>query len=386
MLNSYASIPEQSKGRFIKEQDDPIRNLYQRDRDRIIHSIAFKKLQYKTQVFVNHEGDLFRTRLTHSLEVAQVARTIAKQLKISEDLTEALALAHDLGHAPFGHTGENALNSVMKDYGGFDHNAQTLKIVTEIEEKYADFKGLNLTWETIEGITKHNGPMDKNKCHSIIKNLDDKMNLRLDTYASLEAQVASISDDIAYNNHDIEDGVRAGLLDLDELRNVIILKDFIKETEANNKNLKPTRLVNHVMRRMMNYMIYDIIKQIQNNINKHNIITSEDVRNLGAPLVNFSDEVEEYNKQVRKLLSQKVYYNFKVNRMRNKATRIVIKLFKLFFEDPACLPTEWMKTIPVNNEKEKALIVADYIAGMTDRYAINEYNSFFDVSLDNPKI
>lgn len=381
-LARYASQPHKSRGRLYKEDESQTRSPFRRDCDRIIHSNAFRRLEYKTQVFVNHEGDHYRTRLTHSLEVAQIARSISRNLCLCEDLAEALALAHDLGHTPFGHAGEDALNEAAHKLYKFDHNAQSLKILTQLEKKYADFDGLNLSWETLEGIAKHNGPIigvnrDKKRYDGTIprtiKIYNDNHDLKLDTFPSAEAQISALADDIAYNNHDIEDGVRAGLLKLNELRELSFLKEIFEQVEEQYDELEQGRKLHEVTRRMINRMVVDLITQSINNIEKNNIETADDIRQLGKPLIHFSDEMNERRKEMNKYLMDNMYRHYKVCRTTSKARNIVKDLFVRFYNEPECLPTGWRNKTNGKSDEERAEIVVDFVAGMTDRFAIEEH-------------
>ena len=390
MLSKIATHSKNSRGRLFEDDLNTVSNCFQRDRDRIVNSGAFRRLAYKTQVFVNHVGDHYRTRLTHSLEVSQIARTIATSMNICEDLAETLALSHDIGHPPFGHAGEDALNSCMSKFGGFDHNAQTIKIVTKLEQRYAMYDGLNLTWETLEGIAKHNGPLIGPKAAKqkpldpIIIKCNKDLELELDKYASLEAQIASLSDDIAYNNHDLEDGCRAKLISIDELESVELISKTLKTVEKKYGKLSPQRLIFEATRYMKQYMIADLIKTTNSKIKELGIETCEDIRNAGEPLACSSDVFSKYNTEIREILTKRVYNHYKVSEMSNKARHIVVELFKIFMNDPVCLPIEWKSLISdKNSEQQKARVICDYISGMTDRFVIKEYQSFFDLSQSN---
>jgi dGTPase len=393
-LATYACRPENSRGRLHAEEEGNNRTVFQRDRDRIIHSTAFRRLEYKTQVFVNHEGDHYRTRLTHSLEVSQLARGICRVLKLNEDLAETVALAHDLGHTPFGHAGEDALSEAMQPYGGFDHNAQTLRIITSLEQRYAGFDGLNLTWETLEGIAKHNGPVIRGQGSIVqrlfnrpvetgwprsLKEYNEKHNLELDTYASAEAQAASLADDIAYNNHDIDDGLRAGLFTIEQLDDVPAVARIFREVRQLYPNIEEQRLIHEVVRRLINRMVTDLVEQTTRNIEAGRIEKPEDVRHLNKPLVTFSPEMQEANDVLKKFLMANMYRHFKVNRMASKAKRVVKELFQFFLAEPECLPTGWRKQAGGAKSPVTAMVVADFIAGMTDRFALDEYRRVFDV-------
>ncbi len=376
-LATYACNPDASRGRLYKEDESNSRSPFQRDRDRIIHSTAFRRLEYKTQVFVNHEGDHYRTRLTHSLEVSQLARSMSRSLGLNEDLAEALALAHDLGHTPFGHAGEDALGEVMKPYGGFDHNAHTIKILTSLEHRYAEFDGLNLTWETLEGIAKHNGPVAKPPRE--LAEYNKKHDLELGSYASGEAQVASLADDIAYNNHDIDDGLRAGLLSIKQLEEVEEVAKIFHEVQKKHPNIDEPRLTHEAIRRLINRMVTDLITQTRKNIAEYNIKNVEDIRKLGKPLVFFSPKMQEINRALQAFLMKNMYRHYKVNRMASKAGRVVKELFEFFLNEPECLPDAWRNITDGKGTSKTATVVADFIAGMTDRFALDEYRRVFDV-------
>ena len=381
-LASYASHPAQSRGRLFPETECTMRSPHQRDRDRIIHSTAFRRLEYKTQVFVNHEGDHYRNRLTHSLEVSQLARGIARSLRLNEDLAEALALAHDLGHTPFGHAGEEGLNEAMKDFGGFDHNAQTIRIVTSLEHRYADFDGLNLTWETLEGIAKHNGPLvGKGMPHlpRALQEYAEQQDLELHTHASIEAQVAAIADDIAYNNHDLDDGLRAGFFKLEDLELLPLLGDIIKDVRAQHPMLSPQRHSHEVIRRMINRMVGDVLDTSRANITRHRLASPDHARHLGQATVHFSAEMVQVNRAIKSFLFKHMYRHYKVNRMTSKARRVVQELFTFFHAEPVCLANEWYAQTDGRGTQRTAEVIADFIAGMTDRFALEEHARIFDV-------
>jgi dGTPase len=388
-LAPYACDYLQSRGRLFAEEQSNNRSDFRRDCDRIIHSTAFRRLEYKTQVFVNHEGDHYRTRLTHSLEVAQIARSISRNLSLNEDLAEALALAHDLGHTPFGHAGEEALAMAAKDLCGFDHNAQTIKVITQLEHKYAAFDGLNLTWESLEGIIKHNGPItgelrDKSRyngvVHPVIEALDKKLDLQLDKFPSGEAQIASFADDIAYNNHDIDDGLRAGLFSIEDVKKLPIVGNMFRELSNEFPSLSAARLIHEANRRMINRMVVDITRQTLKNIKENNINTVDDIRNLNKPLVGFSKGMYENVKSIKEFLFENMYRHYKVCRMTSKAKRVVHDLFNLLQNEPECLPTEWrIKALAAKNVNAQAEVVVDFIAGMTDRFALDEHKRLFDM-------
>ena len=382
-LAPYACDPAHSRGRLFPEAECVMRNPHQRDRDRIIHSVAFRRLEYKTQVFVNHEGDHYRTRLTHSLEVSQLARGLARSLHLNEDLAEALALAHDLGHTPFGHAGEEGLNAAMADYGGFEHNAQTIRILTQLENRYADFDGLNLTWETLEGIAKHNGPVigpGKKNIPRALRYYAEQQDLELGSYASAEAQIAAIADDIAYNNHDLDDGLRAGFFKLEDLEILPLIGDLIKEVRASHPMLSPQRQSHEVIRRLINRMVADVLANTQARITQHRITTSDHVRQLGQTLVAFSAEMDQINKSVKSFLFKNMYRHYKVNRMSSKARRVVRELFAFFIHEPNCLPSVWYAQTDGPHSQRTAEVIADFIAGMTDRFALDEHARLFDMS------
>jgi dGTPase len=382
-LASYACHPSASKGRLYPEEESSTRTPFQRDRDRIIHSTAFRRLEYKTQVFVNHEGDHYRTRLTHSLEVSQLARGMARSLGLNEDLAEALALAHDLGHTPFGHAGEDGLGEAMHPFGGFDHNAHTLRILTSLEHRYAQFDGLNLTWETLEGVAKHNGPLIewgvKEELPREIAEYNARHDLQLDTYASAEAQVASLADDVAYNNHDIDDGLRAGLLTIEQLDAVPQVAAIFHAVRKQYPDIHESRLTHEAIRRLIHSMVTDLISQTRKNIAQYNIKTVDDVRALGKPLVSFSENMQLLNNNLQVFLMKNMYRHYKVNRMSSKAKRVVKELFEFFLAEPECLPDEWRRLTDYPKSRQTATVVADFIAGMTDRFALEEYRRVFDV-------
>jgi dGTPase len=384
----YACRPEMSRGRLFNEPDSATRTCFQRDRDRIIHSAAFRRLEYKTQVFVNHEGDFFRTRLTHSLEVSQIARSVCRALDLNEDLGEALALAHDLGHPPFGHAGEDALKEMMQPYGGFDHNAQSLRVVTQLEAHYADFLGLNLTWETLEGVVKHNGPLlNANRTQADLPSAVSEYNaghdLELSTYASAEAQVAAIADDVAYNNHDIDDGLRAGLFTIDDLADVPLAGPVFAEVRKAYPDLDDSRTIYEAVRRMIGDMVIDLLDETGRRLKDLDPKSPDDVRAHNKPVAGFSESMRANDAALKKFLFENMYRHYKLNRMTSKAKRVVKELFKLLVEEPECLPTEWRKVAETATLPETARAVADYLAGMTDRFALDEYQNLFDVQAKN---
>lgn len=382
----FASYPARSRGRLYPEPDAAERSAFQRDRDRIIHSGAFRRLQYKTQVFVYHEGENFRTRLTHSLEVAQIARAIARSLGLNEDLAEALALAHDLGHTPFGHAGEDALKACMRDYLGFDHNAQSLRIVTKLEHRYIAYDGLNLTWETLEGLVKHNGPLtgpnsDRADLPLAIQEYVASHDLELDTFAGPEAQVAALSDDIAYNAHDIDDGLRAGLFRVEDLRAVPLIGPIMDEVAGRSPGLEPSRLTYETVRRLITAMVRDLLQETRRRIAEMKPASVEDVRHADRPLVAFSADMSANDRAFKDFLFPNMYRHYKVNRMTSKARRVVRDLFALFIEEPRLLPPDWQQGCEGPNSPKTARRVADYIAGMTDRFALDEHSRLFDPSV-----
>ena len=386
---SFACRPDETRGRDYPEPESPTRSCFQRDRDRIVHAAAFRRLKYKTQVFVYHEGDYYRTRLTHSIEVAQIARSISRSLGLNEDLAEAMALAHDLGHTCFGHAGEDALNKAMQPYGGFDHNEQTFRILTLLERRYAEFDGLNLTWETLEGIVKHNGPLTGSASRNdavpetIARYCREVRDLEVDTFAGAEAQVAALADDIAYNNHDIDDGLRAGLFPLGELRDLPLIGPVLAEVSQRYPTLEESRLIHETIRRMIDLMVTDLLQETRSRINAHAPASAEEVRLLDRPLVAFSDKMRQNDRALRDFLFQRMYRHYKVNRMTSKAKRVVRELFDHYLERPDCLPDEWRAEAEEVRGVARARLVADYIAGMTDRYALVEHAKNFDLRVGN---
>ncbi|MDG2473985.1 MAG: deoxyguanosinetriphosphate triphosphohydrolase, partial [Paracoccaceae bacterium] len=377
MYQSYAVNSNNSKGRLFKEEEVDHRSNYQRDRDRIIHSDAFRRLKHKTQVFVAHESDYFRTRLTHSIEVGQIARTISSALGLNVDLTEAIALAHDLGHTAFGHTGEEALNSCMVNFGGFDHNAQAIKIVTKLEKNYASFDGLNLTWETLEGIVKHNGPLSM-PINYYLSEYNAVHGLDLDNFPSCEAQVAAVSDDIAYNNHDLSDGLRAGLFELSELYGLPIVGVCLREVDKLYPNIDQSRKCHEGLRRVFAIMVEDVLSQSKKNLSQFSNLETDAVRSHGKKVIGFSNDFLFQLAQIRKFLFEKMYRHWKVNRLRFKASRVIKDLFDMYFEQPDILPEDWGNSAKLLDETERARLICDYIAGMTDQYALMEYRKLTD--------
>jgi len=381
MTAPFATLPETSRGRRFSEAESAHRSPFQRDRDRIIHSSAFRRLKHKTQVFVEHEGDYYRTRLTHSIEVAQVARTIARVLALNEELAEAVALAHDLGHPPFGHTGEDALSALMAPFGGFDHNAQALKIVTRLEAHYADFDGLNLTWETLEGIAKHNGPVapdpETGELPVAIAEANAGFDLELATHASAEAQVAAIADDIAYNNHDLADGLRAGLFTLEDLRGLPLVGPCVAAVDARWPGLAPSRRQHEALRRFFGLMVEDVLAASQRRLAEARPASAEAIRRLDHPVIGFSDGTFAELKEIRRFLYVRMYRHWTVQRMRRKARIVVEELFHTFAGAPELLPSEWNACAALD-PAGRARVVADYIAGMTDRFALQEHRKLGD--------
>ena len=376
VLAPYAVRPETSRGRLHPEAGGDARSPFQRDRDRIVHATAFRRLQYKTQVFVYHEGDHFRTRLTHSIEVAQIARSIARLLALDEDLAEALALAHDLGHPPFGHAGEDALNSAMKPYGGFDHNAQSLKAVTLLETRYAGFDGLNLTWETLEGLAKHNGPLRRPSPY--IADYDARHPLDLDTHAGAEAQVAALADDIAYNNHDLDDGLRARLFTLEEVGALPLIGEALAEARQANPHMAPDRVAPEMIRRVINLMVVDVEVETRRRLTVLDPSTVHDIRRAREPVVAFSPRMAEANLALRDFLFTRMYRHWRVNRTMAKSKRVVQVLFSLLHGGPQMLPPDWRSRAGDAGSARCALVVCDYIVGMTDRYALEEHRRLTD--------
>ncbi|MBI5429835.1 MAG: deoxyguanosinetriphosphate triphosphohydrolase [Nitrosomonadales bacterium] len=367
-LAPYAVSERNSRGRKIAEAAPAGRSEFQRDRDRIIHSGAFRRLEYKTQVFVNHEGDLFRTRLTHSIEVAQIARSIARRLRLNEDLAEAISLAHDLGHTPFGHAGQDALNACMKAYGGFEHNLQSLRVVDMLEERYAAFDGLNLTFETREGILKHCSTENAKQLGELGERFISNRR------PSLEAQIANLADEIAYNNHDVDDGLRSGLITLDQFEAVPLVAAHLHEVRRAHPDLPERRVVHETVRRMINTLVTDLIRQSERNIAAQGLTSLEEVRNAPA-LIAYSPEMNEQQRALKNFLRTHLYRHYKVLRMSAKAQRIVSDLFGIFMADSRLLPPQFQSLA----EQDRARAVADYIAGMTDRYAIREHRRIFAV-------
>lgn len=395
-LAPYACHEKDSRGRLHIEPDSATRRCFQRDRDRIIHCGAFRRLEYKTQVFVNHEGDNYRTRLTHTLEVSQITRALCRSLNLNEDLGEALALAHDLGHPPFGHTGEEVLRQVMAPFGGFDHNAQSLNVVVNLEERYAGFDGLNLTWETLEGLVKHNGPLlekDRggdddgdggNPLPRVIAEYGDVQNLELGTHASAEAQVAALADDIAYNNHDIDDGLRAGLFSIGDLADVPLVGPIFAAVRKDFPDIDESRLIHEAVRRLIGAMVDDLLAETRRLIEEAKVTSAADVRALGRPVVVFSPEMAGMEASVKAFLFENMYRHDRLDEMTETAQRVVQGLFQAFQDDPANLPEEWRKKQDEGSPETAAQVVADYVAGMTDRYAIEEHQKLLELGATTP--
>jgi len=374
----YASDPDRSRGRRYPEAKPRFRSHYQRDRDRIIHSSAFRRLEYKTQVFVNHEGDMFRTRLTHSIEVAQIGRTLSRILGLNEDLTEAIALAHDLGHTPFGHAGQDVLNECMRDFGGFEHNLQSLRVVDELEEKYAEFPGLNLTFETREGVLKHCNFDKARDLGEIGERFIDKKQ------PSLEAQLANLADEIAYNHHDIDDGLRAQLISVDQLMDNHLFRAQYNDVKSLYPDISGRRMVHEITRRMIDVQVTDLVLTTQANLKEINPQSADEVRNSGQAIASYSDKAKLQNVELKRFLREKLYRHYRVMRMSSKAGRVIKDLFQVFMETPSLMPPEQLaqaKALQLElGEMGCARIVSDYIAGMTDRYAILEHSRLFNPS------
>ena len=379
----YATRHEDSRGRYYDEAPSATRTPFQRDRDRVIHSTAFRRLKQKTQVFVAHEGDHFRTRLTHSLEVAQIARSIARTLGLDEDLAEALALAHDMGHPPFGHAGEDQLDECMAEYEGFDHNAQTLRIVTKLEVRYPNHDGLNLTWELLEGLVKHNGPVvgpdtPFESLPAAFREFPYLKDLEPEQFAGPEAQVAALSDDIAYNNHDIDDGIAAGLFTIDELMDLPIVGDVFRGVRVEYPHLNDRMVSYEAVRRLIGLWINDLTGETLRRVKEYNPQSAAAVRAMDVPLVAFSEELETRQRALRAFLYERMYKHYKVNRMRSKAKRMLKDLFDIFLQEPDTLPSPWRMDATQATEAKRARIVCDYIAGMTDGFAMDEYRRLYD--------
>ena len=385
----YACDPARSRGRLVPESESPTRTPFQRDRDRIIHSTAFRRLKHKTQVFIAHEGDHYRTRLTHTIEVAQIARALARALRCDEDLAEAVALVHDFGHTPFGHTGEDALNEKMAQWGGFDHNAQSLRVVTRLERRYAEFDGLNLSWETLEGLVKHNGPLTdadgnglKGRVPQAILDYSQLHDLELDKFASLEAQCAAIADDIAYNTHDIDDGLRAGLLTFEMLDEVALPASILRAVRDCYPGLDWARTGHELMRRQITILVEDVIRTAVDRLARLNPQSTQDIHDAGMTIATFSDEMIPAEKQLKAFLYKNIYRHEDVMRVRAGADQIVRELFDAYFNDPRTMPEGWREGLDRAEEGVKARHVSDFLAGMTDTYAIKEHRRLFDRTPD----
>ena len=389
----YASDPQGSRGRLYLEPPSPTRSEFQRDRDRIIHSSAFRRLKHKTQVFVYHEGDHFRTRLTHTIEVSQIARALARSLGLDEDLAEALALSHDLGHTPFGHTGEDVLEARMAAFGGFDHNAQALRIVTRLERRYADYDGLNLTWETLEGLVKHNGPLldstgnptSRYAARGVplaILEYNARQDLELATYASGEAQAAAVADDIAYNAHDIDDGLRAGLFDMEALREVAFVDELLQEVDRRHPGLDLSRRIHELVRRVITRFVEDVVSEGERRLAALAPASAEAIRHASSTTIGFSPKMQAADAAIKGFLYPHMYRHPHVMAVREQADSIVNDLFARFMREPEAMPVEWQDDLPREDEGRLARRVADYIAGMTDSYAVLEHRRLFDVTPD----
>lgn len=392
-LASFACRPDQTRGRLVEEPESQYRTAFQRDRDRIIHTSAFRRLKYKTQVFVYHEGDHYRTRLSHTIEVSQIARTLARAMMVNEDLAEGVALAHDLGHTPFAHMGEEALKKCMEGLGGFSHNDQSLRILTTLEQKYPLWNGLNLTWETLEGVAKHNGPCLKvgqragpDVLHTTLFEFNQKMDLDLSSFASIEAQVAGIADDIAYNNHDVEDGLRAGFFTLKDLSDLSLIGRVIETVQKTYPALREEILVAEVVRDMIGAMVDDVLTFSRSQLKNMNISSPTEARLAGKQIVSFSPEMDKDVQEMRDFLSRRMYHHYTLERIWLKVSRIIPDLFNAFMDQYMLLPETWQNRVEVvggkTDETARARVVADYIAGMTDRYAIREHERLFDLYWD----
>jgi len=384
VLAPYATDPARSRGRLHPEQESRYRSPFQRDRDRIIHCSAFKRLRHKTQVFVYDEGDYYRSRLTHTMEVAQIARTISRALGLDEDLAEAIALAHDFGHTPFGHAGEEALDAVMADFGGFDHNAQTLRILTKLERRYAEFDGLNLTWETLEGVVKHNGPLlgptvAAGDLPTAVAEYAELHDLELATFAGPEAQVAAIADDIAYNSHDLDDGLRAELFQISDLQQLPIVGDALREVRGKYPDIDAGRLVHETVRRIIGTLVEDVLAEAGRRIADLAPQKAEDVRAHDAPVIALSDPMARGEQGIKAFLFTNMYRHERVNKMTDRARRVVDQLFHYFMQQPGDMPDEWQRAAQQKDQTGQARVIADYIAGMTDGYALAAHGRLVSV-------
>lgn len=396
VLAPYASHPKESRGRLYPQEDSATRTAFQRDRDRIIHSAAFRRLQYKTQVFVYHEGDHYRTRLTHSIEVAQIARSVARALDLDEDLAEAISLAHDLGHTPFGHGGEAALDAAMAPYGGFDHNEQTFRILTSLERRYAGFDGLNLTWETLEGTVKHNGPLidgagaGRSPVPQSVAAFSKRWDLELSSYAGAEAQVAALADDVAYNNHDIDDGLRAGLFQVADLDQVPLVGAMFAEVRRRHPGIEDARLIKEAVRRLIDRMVNDLLQETRDRLAQAGARSADEIRALGVPVVAFSEEMGKNGRALKDFLFDHMYRHDKVNQKTAQVQQVVQALFAHYLAKPEALPADWQAgavdpgvIADDSGDCRTARLVADYIAGMTDRFALEEYRKLPSMGQDD---
>ncbi len=390
---AYAENPFESRGRLYPEPESPTRTPFQRDRDRIIHSSAFRRLKHKTQVFVYHEGDHFRTRLTHTIEVSQIARSLARALRLDEDLAECLALSHDLGHTPFGHEGEDVMHECMAPFGGFDHNAQSLRVVTHLEQRYAEFDGLNLAWETLEGLVKHNGPLvgpdgaplgkfKDTQLPFAIRDYAKKQDLLLQTWPGGEAQAAAIADDIAYDAHDLDDGLRAGLFAVEDMRDVPFLAEILADVDAKYPGLEESRRIHEIVRRSITRMVEDVIGEAMRNLSEVAPQSAQDIRMAGRCLVGFSEDMTRSEREVKEFLFARVYRHEDVLAVRRLVARVVRELFGKFHSEPDLMPSPWNLGLADLDASGVARRVCDYIAGMTDRYAIEEHRRLFDDTPD----
>ncbi len=381
-LAAYACRPDASKGRIYAELESNTRTPFQRDRDRIIHTSAFRRLKDKTQVFVYHEGDHYRTRLSHTIEVSQIARSLARALLVNEDLAEGVALSHDLGHTPFAHTGEEVLEKCMAPYGGFEHNDQSLRVLTKLERKYPRWPGLNLTWETLEGVVKHNGPVTGNMPVTLAE-VQEQVDLQLNTYASIEAQCAAIADDIAYNNHDVEDGLRAGMFTIEDLERITLLGHVIGTVRHHYPDISDHHLVQETIREMIGAMIVDVLNETKKRLTALQPQTPDDIRHAAQPMVAFSESMYKKVEELRAFLHHRMYRHYTVMRMRHKVERVVDDIFHAFLERHTLLPDHWQRRVEeaggLMDDTARARIVCDYVAGMTDRYAIREHERLFDI-------
>jgi len=384
-LAAYAARAEESRGRLHDEAESATRTPFQRDRDRVVHSVAFRRLKHKTQVFITHEGDHYRTRLTHSLEVAQISRSIARTLRLDEDLAECVALAHDLGHPPFGHTGEDALKECMAPFDGFDHNAQTLRLLTKLERRHAAFDGLNLCWETLEGVVKHNGPLvapGAPPLPAAIAEYAAGHDLWLDSYAGLEAQVAAVADDIAYNNHDVDDGLRAGLFTFEQARDLPLVGPALAAARRDYPSAPAGILIAEAVSALIGEMVTDVVAETRKRIAESALKDADAVRRAGRRTVDFSEPMQAQVAGLRRFLHENMYRHYKVNRARSRARRVVRELFDLFQSEPETLPPEWSRRLDGADPARRARLVCDYIAGMTDRFAMLEHGRLFGTPAD----